>query len=202
MPLASVAPSPEGWGPTMHGYPARHDYGHAEIYSVPRDHNEHLVVHKLVSLRAPAFTGDSGGRMPYDGAWSNADNVSHLSRNPANHAYYESKRPLAVSQRGDSGTIPHKSNFSGSTPWPSAAAAAATPSGPSTAPAKGRPKTIIDPVTGTEITIKDVRTKQTPQQREKVLQGDRVYTCPYCDRLFSCSSNLIRHKRAHTGEKP
>eukprot|EP00035_Acanthoeca_spectabilis_P035370 m.34166 g.34166 ORF g.34166 m.34166 type:complete len:475 (-) comp7289_c0_seq1:189-1613(-) len=29
-----------------------------------------------------------------------------------------------------------------------------------------------------------------------------AYACPECDRRFSCSSNLKRHRRVHTGEKP
>lgn len=30
----------------------------------------------------------------------------------------------------------------------------------------------------------------------------RMYICPYCGHIFSCSSNLCRHKRVHTGAKP
>jgi predicted RNA-binding Zn-ribbon protein involved in translation (DUF1610 family) len=28
------------------------------------------------------------------------------------------------------------------------------------------------------------------------------YICPFCGHVFSCSSNLCRHKRVHTGAKP
>lgn len=61
---------------------------------------------------------------------------------------------------------------------------------------------VTDPETGSPILIKSFRSKQSLEKREEVSKGKRVYKCPFCDHLFSCSSNLSRHKRVHTGEKP
>lgn len=61
---------------------------------------------------------------------------------------------------------------------------------------------MTDPATGTAVLIKPFRSKQSASQRAKLAKGKRVYACPFCDHLFSCSSNLIRHKRVHTGDKP
>eukprot|EP00035_Acanthoeca_spectabilis_P007659 m.140217 g.140217 ORF g.140217 m.140217 type:complete len:461 (+) comp14032_c0_seq3:1271-2653(+) len=41
-----------------------------------------------------------------------------------------------------------------------------------------------------------------PAQRETGSKGKKVYKCPVCEHVFSCSSNLNRHKRIHTGDKP
>lgn len=59
-----------------------------------------------------------------------------------------------------------------------------------------------DPDTGNTITIKPLQSKQTPEQREKLAAKKRMYVCPFCGHIFSCSSNLSRHKRVHTGDKP
>jgi len=61
---------------------------------------------------------------------------------------------------------------------------------------------VTDPDTGSPILIKPILCKQTEEQRQKLAKGKRVYNCPYCGHIFSCSSNLIRHKRVHTGDKP
>eukprot|EP00035_Acanthoeca_spectabilis_P029904 m.475669 g.475669 ORF g.475669 m.475669 type:complete len:323 (+) comp38901_c0_seq1:334-1302(+) len=61
---------------------------------------------------------------------------------------------------------------------------------------------MTDPATGTAVLIKPFQSKQSASQRAKLAKGKRVYACPFCDHLFSCSSNLIRHKRVHTGDKP
>ena len=59
-----------------------------------------------------------------------------------------------------------------------------------------------NPDTGAPIAIKPMRSKQTREQRERLVQNKRVYDCPFCGHVFSCSSNLSRHKRVHTGVKP
>lgn len=61
---------------------------------------------------------------------------------------------------------------------------------------------VTNPDTGTPILIKQVRTKQSQEHRDKLAKRKKIYACPYCDHIFSCSSNLIRHKRVHTGDKP
>eukprot|EP00035_Acanthoeca_spectabilis_P040417 m.69765 g.69765 ORF g.69765 m.69765 type:complete len:380 (-) comp9979_c0_seq3:35-1174(-) len=62
---------------------------------------------------------------------------------------------------------------------------------------------VTDPDTGSPILIKPVTTKQSKEHRDKLKsQGKRIYECPFCDHIFSCSSNLNRHKRVHTGDKP
>eukprot|EP00041_Stephanoeca_diplocostata_P018990 m.402585 g.402585 ORF g.402585 m.402585 type:complete len:661 (+) comp21181_c0_seq6:143-2125(+) len=59
-----------------------------------------------------------------------------------------------------------------------------------------------DPDTGNMIPIKPLQSKQTAEQREKLAAKKRAYVCPFCGHIFSCSSNLSRHKRVHTGDKP
>lgn len=59
-----------------------------------------------------------------------------------------------------------------------------------------------NPDTGAPITIKPIKSKQTQEERERLAAKKRVYDCPFCGHIFSCSSNLSRHKRVHTGVKP
>lgn len=68
--------------------------------------------------------------------------------------------------------------------------------------ANGGKVLVTDPDTGRPILIKPFLSKQSEEKRREVASGKRVYKCPFCDHLFSCSSNLTRHKRAHTGDKP
>lgn len=48
--------------------------------------------------------------------------------------------------------------------------------------------------------------RQTQEQRrparDSLAASKRVHGCSLCGRVFSCSSNLSRHKRIHTGVKP
>lgn len=37
---------------------------------------------------------------------------------------------------------------------------------------------------------------------KKKRRSDKTYSCEFCERVFSCSSNLKRHKSMHTGLKP
>lgn len=163
--------------------------------------------------------GEEGGSAATGGA---SDSIStrdfNVSESPTTadvSSVSDTSHPKQVSSSTtrDSQRSPQRSE----TPdeWDPAEEAAASNSDDSTTPTTYRKKppkptprrrggvtTVVDPVTGSEVVIKPTRTKQSLEQRERVKQGKRVYECPFCDRIFSCSSNLIRHKRVHTGDKP
>jgi len=58
---------------------------------------------------------------------------------------------------------------------------------------RGMPGTTINAETGAIV----MGGMEVERKRPK-----RMYICPYCGHIFSCSSNLCRHKRVHTGAKP
>lgn len=41
-----------------------------------------------------------------------------------------------------------------------------------------------------------------PPKKKKRVRKKQNHKCPYCDRTFSCSSNMHRHTRVHTGDRP
>lgn len=61
---------------------------------------------------------------------------------------------------------------------------------------------VMDPDSGQPILINSFKSTQTPEQRAAMASRKRVYECPFCGHLFASSSNLIRHKRVHTGDRP
>lgn len=49
---------------------------------------------------------------------------------------------------------------------------------------------------------KSIGKKGKDEDKDDAKKKKRMYICPFCGHIFSCSSNLCRHKRVHTGVKP
>lgn len=56
--------------------------------------------------------------------------------------------------------------------------------------------------TGHSVTKPEVAQRSGGRKHQKSSKKSRSYPCPICGLHFAHSSNLTRHKRVHTGEKP
>jgi uncharacterized Zn-finger protein len=74
-------------------------------------------------------------------------------------------------------------------------------------PAQGKKRTNSDGGKATikkreRLTHKDFVDSSDLARHNKLHTGDKPHTCPTCDKRFARSSNLSQHKRIHTGNKP